>query len=95
MTTQAVFECPSGVLAGVSTGKLIVDCATLTPERMLKEAKMVKERGGQFLEAPVSGSKGPAEMGQVVQPYPILCFLLINVTELGYSYSINVVRHPQ
>ena len=26
----------------------------------------VKEKGGGFLEAPVSGSKGPAEQGQLI-----------------------------
>ena len=54
------------MLAGVSSGKVIVDCATLTPERMIQEANQVKQRGGHFLEAPVSGSKGPAEQGQLI-----------------------------
>ena len=64
--SEVVFDADDGVIAGVSNGKLIVDCATLTPERMLDEAKRVKERGGLFLEAPVSGSKGPAEQGSLI-----------------------------
>ena len=41
--SEVVFDADDGVIAGVSNGKLIVDCATLTPERMLDEAKRVKE----------------------------------------------------
>ena len=34
--SEAVFAGPSGVLAGVKSGTAIVDCATLTPERMVR-----------------------------------------------------------
>jgi glyoxylate/succinic semialdehyde reductase len=62
----AVFEAANGVYAGVTEGKVIVDCATLTPERMIQEASAIAQRGGMFLEAPVSGSKVPAENGQLI-----------------------------
>ena len=62
----AVFDADDGVIAGVSKEKLIIDCATLTPERMLDEARRIKAKGGLFLEAPVSGSKGPAEQGSLI-----------------------------
>lgn len=56
--SQAVFDAPeTGVIAGVSAGKVIVDCATLSPERMMEEEQAITSRGGRFLEAPVSGSK--------------------------------------
>lgn len=55
-----------GVIAGVKPGKLIVDCATLSPERMQDEESRIKAKGGLFLEAPVSGSKVPAETGQLI-----------------------------
>jgi 3-hydroxyisobutyrate dehydrogenase-like beta-hydroxyacid dehydrogenase len=64
--SAAVFEGPDGVLAGVSAGCAIVDCATLTPERMGAMAAAVRAKGGTFLEAPVSGSKKPAADGQLV-----------------------------
>lgn len=65
--SQAVFDdTKDGVIVGVSEGKLIVDCATLTPERMLDEAKRISAKGGLFVEAPVSGSKGPAEQGTLI-----------------------------
>lgn len=65
--SAAVYDAPDvGVLAGVSAGKLIVDCATLSPERMIEEAAAVTAKGGRFVEAPVSGSKGPAESGTLI-----------------------------
>ena len=64
--SKAVFDSPSGVIAGVTSGKVIVDCATLTPERMKEQANAIKSKGGLFLEAPVSGSKGPAETGTLI-----------------------------
>lgn len=34
--SEAVFAGADGVLAGVKAGTAIVDCATLTPERMVR-----------------------------------------------------------
>ena len=74
-----------GVIDAITPGKVIVDCSTLTPERMAEEDTMVRElflgffrsnvqlcswqitsKGGRFMDAPVSGSKGPAEAGSLV-----------------------------
>jgi len=63
---KAVFYAEDGTLAGVSAGKKIVDCATLDPATMQSFHKEVTAKGGSFLEAPVSGSKGPAEAGSLV-----------------------------
>lgn len=57
---------PHGLLSGVSAGKILVDCATLSPERMQVISDRVHQSGGLFLEAPVSGSKVPAETGQLI-----------------------------
>lgn len=63
----AVFDDETnGVLMGVTEGKTIVDCATLTPERMKSVESRILARGGKFLEAPVSGSKVPAEKGLLI-----------------------------
>lgn len=61
--SEAVFP---GMLEAVGAGKAIVDCATLTPERMIVMSEAVTAKGGQFLEAPVSGSKVPAEKGALI-----------------------------
>mmetsp|Transcript_14428 Transcript_14428/g.21821 ORF Transcript_14428/g.21821 Transcript_14428/m.21821 type:complete len:306 (-) Transcript_14428:282-1199(-) len=64
--SQAVFEGEDGTLAGVSDGKFIIDCATLAESDMKRMEGQVNEKGGQFLEAPVSGSKGPAHGGSLI-----------------------------
>ncbi|GMH48307.1 hypothetical protein TrLO_g4511 [Triparma laevis f. longispina] len=62
----AVFNASTGTLSGVSEGKAIVDCATLAESDHQSMAKAVKVKGGVYLEAPVSGSKGPAENGSLI-----------------------------
>lgn len=57
---------PDGVLAGISEGKGYVDVSTVDPETATIIYDAIKERGGRFLEAPVSGSKKPAEDGALV-----------------------------
>lgn len=65
--SEAVFDKEGdGVIAGVTEGKIIVDCATLSPERMEKICSGITAKGGKFLEAPVSGSKVPAETGTLI-----------------------------
>lgn len=64
---RAVFHDGSGAaMNGVTEGKSIVDCSTLQVEDMEYTAMKVLEKGGRFLEAPVSGSKGPAEQGSLI-----------------------------
>jgi len=47
-------------------GKSIVDCATLAEADMQRMNNAVTGKGGRFLEAPVSGSKGPAATGTLI-----------------------------
>lgn len=54
------------IIDALRSGKKLVDCATLTVERMQAMAAVVRGRGAAFLEAPVSGSKAPAEQGQLI-----------------------------
>lgn len=61
--SQAVFP---ALVGAVREGKSIVDCATLTPERMRDMRGAVTLAGGRFLEAPVSGSKAPAAQGALI-----------------------------
>jgi len=63
---EAVCFGDDGVAAGISAGKGYVDMSTVSPETALSVAAAIRNRGGQFLEAPVSGSKKPAEEGTLV-----------------------------
>jgi 3-hydroxyisobutyrate dehydrogenase-like beta-hydroxyacid dehydrogenase len=55
-----------GVLAGITTGKGYVDFSTVDAETSREIAAAITARGGRFLEAPVSGSKKPAEDGTLI-----------------------------
>jgi 3-hydroxyisobutyrate dehydrogenase-like beta-hydroxyacid dehydrogenase len=64
--SRDVFDGDDGTLAGVSSGKSIVDCATLAEADMERMSEAVVSKGGRFLEAPVSGSKVPAAQGALI-----------------------------
>jgi len=56
----------SGVAAGMSSGKGYVDVSTVNSETSKQIAAAVRATGASFLEAPVSGSKKPAEDGALI-----------------------------
>lgn len=56
----------NGVAAGVTPGKGYIDMSTVGPETSQKIAAAIQAKGGLFLEAPVSGSRKPAEDGALV-----------------------------
>ncbi len=65
-SVQAVALGPDGVLAGSARGALYIDMTTVdpaTPQRLLQACA---ERGIDFLEAPVTGSKPAAAAGELV-----------------------------
>ena len=61
-----VYSMSGGILEGISTGKAVIDCATLEPSDMERLDALVTGAGGRFAEAPVSGSKVPAEQGALI-----------------------------
>mgnify|MGYP003641137925 CR=1 FL=1 len=66
VATQVHFEEGRGTLAGITAGKALVECSTLDAGTMQSFEAAVKKLNGEFLEAPVSGSKGPAEQGTLI-----------------------------
>jgi len=65
--SREVFFSPNdGTIHGISPGKTLVECSTVDEQTMIDLENAVNEKQGKFLEAPVSGSKGPAETGQLV-----------------------------
>lgn len=47
-------------------GRLVINCATVSPEYSRGLERDVRAAGGRFVEAPVSGSRKPAEAGTLV-----------------------------
>ncbi|EMS62985.1 Putative oxidoreductase GLYR1 [Triticum urartu] len=62
---EVVFD-KDGVLEQIGEGKGYVDMSTVDAATSCKISEAVKQKGGAFVEAPVSGSKKPAEDGQLV-----------------------------
>lgn len=62
----AVCFSPHGVIQGIAPGKSYVDMSTVDPETARKIAISIQARGGEYLEAPVSGSLQPAKDGELV-----------------------------
>ena len=63
---EAVALGADGVVAGITPGKGYVDVPTVSPECAQAIAAKIEAKGGRFLEAPVSGSKKPAEDGALI-----------------------------
>lgn len=61
-----VFAGDEGLLAGLTPGKIVVNMSTIAPLDAQGFAKQVEEKGGIYIDAPVSGSVGPATAGQLV-----------------------------
>jgi 3-hydroxyisobutyrate dehydrogenase len=66
VAAREVFFGPSGVLAGIGEGRSYVDMSTVDDDTARTIATVVTEAGGRFLEAPVSGTKQPAEDGTLI-----------------------------
>ncbi|WP_318556332.1 NAD(P)-dependent oxidoreductase [Geobacter anodireducens] len=57
---------PNGVLEGIGGGRGYIDMSTVDDETSTAIGAAVTARGGRFLEAPVSGTKKPAEDGTLI-----------------------------
>jgi 3-hydroxyisobutyrate dehydrogenase-like beta-hydroxyacid dehydrogenase len=54
-----------GVLAGLREGQVWADISTIAPDASVAMAERVRERGGFFLDSPVSGSPATLAAGQM------------------------------
>lgn len=62
----AVYEGPSGILAGDITGKLVVEMSTVRPDEAKALAARVRAKGAAHVECPVGGTVGPARQGKLL-----------------------------
>ena len=56
---------PDGFLPALKPGALWTDCTTVDPDFSREMAREARERGVRFLDAPVAGTRGPAERGEL------------------------------
>ena len=67
--TKAVEEVllgENGVIESLKPNTVVVDSSTILPDASLKFAEKVRAKGGDFVDAPVTGSKVGAESGQLI-----------------------------
>ena len=64
--TQAAYFDEGGLTSISLLGKLIIEICTTSPERAVELENSVKEKGGQFVEAPVGGTVKPAREGTLL-----------------------------
>lgn len=58
---QSVRDGSDGIVAGLKPGKGYVDMSTVDAETSMASSALAHEKGATFLEAPVAGSRKPAE----------------------------------
>ncbi|GAA0834383.1 NAD(P)-dependent oxidoreductase [Marinomonas arenicola] len=62
----AICQGPEGVAAGIGEGRGYIDMSTVDDSTSQMIADAITNAGGRFLEAPVSGTKKPAEDGTLI-----------------------------
>lgn len=62
---RAVAEGPDGIVAGLEAGAVWVEMSTVSPAAIQELAAVAAARGATLLDAPVSGSVGTVEQGQL------------------------------
>jgi 3-hydroxyisobutyrate dehydrogenase-like beta-hydroxyacid dehydrogenase len=62
---RETYERPGGILEGVRDGLVLLEMSTVEPGVSQALAPAVRERGGELLDAPVSGSVTLAEKGEL------------------------------
>lgn len=55
-----------GAVEFIQPGVIVVDSSTILPGASLKFAELIRKKGGDFVDAPVTGSKVGAESGQLI-----------------------------
>ena len=63
--SRAAWLGKDGALAAMRSGSIVVECSTLSPQWIAQLASEVANRGLRMVEAPVTGSRTQAEMGQL------------------------------
>jgi 2-hydroxy-3-oxopropionate reductase len=57
---------PEGVENGLEPGAVVVDSSTISPSATLRFAERIRSKGGDYVDAPMTGSKIGAESGQLI-----------------------------
>lgn len=64
--SREVWTGEHGALSTTQEGAILIESSTLTPDWIVELAREATMRGGELLDAPVTGSKAQAEAGELV-----------------------------
>jgi 3-hydroxyisobutyrate dehydrogenase-like beta-hydroxyacid dehydrogenase len=95
---EAVLSAPDGVLAGLQSGTIVIDCSTAVPASTVRMAERVREAGGLFIDAPMTRTAKEAHEGRLnllvgaepelfARVEPLLRTFAENVTHVGGTGS--------
>lgn len=102
---DAVLEGKEGLLAGLSPGALVIQMLTAGRAAARRTAKRVARAKGRFVDAPVSGTVGPATRGELLAMVggsardvgdakvvlDTLCRRIIHAGEVGQGQALKVL----
>jgi 3-hydroxyisobutyrate dehydrogenase-like beta-hydroxyacid dehydrogenase len=102
---EEVLGGPDGVLAGIEPDTLMIEMSTIGRAAAREAARAVESRGARFVDAPVSGSVGPAERGELLamvggadadveRALPVLramCNRILRAGGVGQGQALKVV----
>lgn len=64
--SREIWTGEQGALSTTQEGAILIESSTLTPDWITELARDASTRGGELLDAPVTGSKAQAEAGELV-----------------------------
>ena len=102
---EEVLGGPEGVLEGIEPNAVLLDLSTIGRSAAREAARTVEARGAHFVDAPVSGTVGPAERGELlglvgasaeilerVRPVlDVLCSRIVHAGGVGQGQALKVV----
>jgi 3-hydroxyisobutyrate dehydrogenase-like beta-hydroxyacid dehydrogenase len=105
LALESVLGSDQGILSKLKPGAVVVDMSTIGRAAAREAALSVETAGGRFVDAPVSGSVGPAERGELVAlvggsdrdvaaAEPVLsamCSKIVHAGGIGQGQALKVV----
>ncbi len=100
---ESLYNRIDGLLAGDIAGTLFVEMSTIRPDTIRRIALLASERGAALLDAPVSGTVGPAREGRLMalvggtsedleRARPVLEVLCRRIAHVGPSGSGTTMK---
>src|SRR5579872_4432326 len=83
--TRDIFNGDDGLQGAGTSGKLIINMSTVSPEISREFADLCKKQGNEYLDAPVSGSVKQAQEGQLV--------IMVGATKPAFEKAVPVLEH--